>query len=145
MQSFFPKLREKFQRLRVDLNCDSLVFVPSNTRCRNFGFIHSFHFRVFLKCFFPYRNVLQPPGHHLALPWVFVGHRGKLEYMLVGGTDVSGGLRCMTLSRGKDRAQCAVVFTAPLLKRKLSREQRWRNTDLRQMIKTQGSTMGLTA
>lgn len=108
------------------------------------SYIH-FILEFSLNVFFPYRNVLQPPGHYLALPWVFVGHRGKLEYMLVGGTDVSGRLRCMTLSRGKDRAQCAVVFTAPLLKRKLSREQRWRNTDLRQMIKTQGSTMGLTA
>lgn len=77
------------------------------------------------------------------LPATVLGHRGKLEYVLVCGTLTSGGLRCM--SRGKDRALCAVAFTAPLLKRQLSTEQRWRNTDLRQMMKTQGSTMGLRA
>lgn len=74
-----------------------------------------------------------------------LGHRGKLEYMLVCGTLPSGGLCCMWFSRGKDRAQCVVVFTAPRLTPQFSNEQRWWNTDLRQMIKTHGSTMGLRA
>lgn len=50
-------------------------------------------------------------------------YRGKLEYTLF--VDISAGLRWMWwTSRGRERAQWAVVFTAPLLKRQLSRERR---------------------
>lgn len=52
------------------------------------------------------------------------GHGGKLGYKLVCWTILLGGLDCAWLSRGKDRAQCAVVFTACLLKWQLSRERK---------------------
>lgn len=73
-------------------------------------------------------------------------HRAKLEYMLVCGSGTSGGFLCMWPSSGRERVQwCAVDFTAPLLNLQFKTERRWRNTDLRQMMKTQGSMMGFRA
>lgn len=73
------------------------------------------------------------------------GHGGKLGYKLLCWTVPLGGLDRAWLSRGKDRAQCAVLFTARLPKWQLNRERKCWRTDLRQMMKTQGSTMGLRA
>lgn len=73
------------------------------------------------------------------------GHGGKLGNKVVCWTVPLRGLDCVWLSRGNDRLHCAFVFTARRLKWQLNREQRCWNTDLRQMMKTQGSTMGLRA
>ncbi|TNN54826.1 hypothetical protein EYF80_034945 [Liparis tanakae] len=70
--------------------------------------------------------------------------RATPGYASVRGSAPSAWRRTW-LSSGSDRAQWAVVFTAFLLKRQLSTEPRWLNTDLRQMMKTQGSTMGFSA
>lgn len=146
-----------FPSVSESLRTSAIKLVPRETLTATY--CRDFHFTLKVSCFFVKmlnvsfhkvahfdRKVFQASSPSPSTAKGFrLGHRGKLEYMLVCDTVPSGGLVCMWLSRGKERAQCAVVFTAPLLNRQLSREQRWRNTDLRQMMKTHGSTMGLRA